>query len=302
MKFAITGSTGFIGSALLAWLSKNNYEITRLIRTPSFHDGRFRWIQWNPLTHEIDKSLLENHDVVVHLAGENIAEGRWTEKRKTLIRRSRIEGTSFLSETVASLKNPPKLFLSASAIGYYGNQPIDSLDRLTESSPPGTGFLASVAQEWEKSTEVIQKTGIRVVHMRFGLVLGTEGGALAKILPFFKLGLGGKIGTGRQIMSWITIDEIPRIIYYILKHEELVGPINFTAPTPVSNKEFVSILGRVLKRPTLFPLPAFVARMLMGEMADELLLGGACVLPRKLQESGYKFLHTDLENALRSFL
>jgi len=302
MKVAISGSTGLIGTALIDWFSKNNFEISRLVRTPSFHDHRYPCIQWNPHNQQIEKSALENLDVIIHLAGENVASGRWTDEKKEAIRKSRVEGTTFLSEVIASLKNPPKVFFCASAIGYYGYTLPPSDIRLTEEDPSGHGFLASVAEEWEKATEKVEARGVRTIHMRFGVVLSPNGGALKRMLPIFKMGLGGRVGSGEQIMSWISIYDIPRIIYHILKHEELSGPINFTAPNPVSNKEFVKTLGHILRRPTLFPLPAFVAKLLMGEMAEELLLGGATVLPRKLQESGYHFLHPTLESALRDML
>ncbi len=302
MKIAISGSTGLIGTALIDWFSKNNFQISRLVRTPSFHDLRYPCIQWNPQNKHIEKPALENHDVIIHLAGENVASGRWTDGKKEAIRKSRVEGTSFLSEVIASLKNPPKVFFSASAIGYYEHTPFSSDTRLTEDSPSGHGFLASVAGEWEKATEKVETRGIRTIHMRLGVVLSSNGGALKRMLPIFKMGMGGCVGSGEQIMSWISIHDIPRIIYYILKHEELSGPINFTAPNPVSNKVFVKTLGRILRRPTWFPLPVFAAKLLMGEMAEELLLSGATVLPRKLQESGYHFLHPTLESALRNVL
>lgn len=308
MKIAITGSTGLIGSALVSWFAQKDaehrdaqrhYDILRLVRTPTFRDFRFPFIQWDPLTRHIETSSLENSDAVIHLAGENVAKGRWTQKRKSHIRDSRVQGTAFLSETLSNLKNPPKVFLSASAYGYYGSRPNEKID---ESSPPGTGFLASVSQEWEKATAAAEAKGIRVVHMRIGMVLSTRGGALARMLPLFKIGLGGKVGTGHQMISWISIDDIPRIIYHILTHTELSGPVNFTAPNPVSNKEFVKTLGKLLRRPSFFPLPAFIAKILMGEMAEELLLSSACVLPRKLQESGYQFLYPDLQSTLRKLL
>ena len=296
MKVAISGSTGFIGSHLISWLSKNEFNISRLVRTKPFHDIRYPNIFWNPEKREIESHLLENQDMIIHLAGENIAKERWTKKRKEEIRKSRVDGTSFLCQTLASLTHPPKIFFSASAIGFYGNR--DPEERLSEESNPGEGFLASVVKDWEKATEPLLATKTRVILMRFGLVLSPKGGALKRMLLPFKLGLGGKIGPGTQMMSWISIDEIPRIIYHTITHPELQGPINFTAPNPLSNKEFTSLLAKTLERPALFPVPAFVVKALFGEMGEELLLGGASILPRKLQESGYRFLFPDLLSAL----
>lgn len=248
----------------------------------------------------MDTSALEDHDAVIHLAGENIAGGRWTDKRKALIRESRIRSTSLLCKTLAGLNRPPRTLLSASAVGYYGNRDPD--ETLDESSMSGSGFLAEVCREWECATAPAQVAGIRVVHMRFGTVLSPPGGALAKMLPIFKLGLGGKVGSGKQIMSWIALDEIPAAVFHALSSEIPSGPVNFVSPNPVSNAEFTRILGQVLARPTIFPLPAFAARLMFGEMADELLLGGARVVPRRLKESGYPFIHSDLEQALKQML
>ncbi len=297
MKIAITGSTGFIGSALVEWFSKNSsFEIVRLVRERNYPDLRYKTIYWNHEKHEIDSASLENFDLVIHLAGEGIAKGRWTPKQKEMIRKSRVEGTTFLGATLSKLNRPPKHFFSASAIGFYGNRPTE--EKLDENSPSGTGFLASVVREWESAADVIRESGSRVVQMRFGLVLGMRGGALSRMLPIFRLGLGGKVGTGKQIVSWIALDEIPRIIHHLLSRPDISGPVNFTTPNPVSNDIFAKTLGKILSRPTLLPFPAPVAKFLLGEMAEELLLSGAYVLPKKLEESGYAFFLPTLEKAL----
>ena len=300
MRIAITGSTGFIGSALVQWFTSQQHSLTRFVRSPSFQDPHHSIALWDPQKKIIDLSSLENHDVVVHLAGENVAKKKWTEEQKTKIKESRVQGTVFLCESLAKLQNPPKLFLSASAIGFYGDR--DPQEKIDESSSPGHGFLPEIAQAWEKATEAAQNKGIRVVHMRFGLVLARHGGALSRMLPLFKLGLGGRVGSGKQIMSWISLYEIGPIISHLMQHEEISGPVNFVSPEPLSNEEFSHILAQSLSRPAFFPLPSFMARLLLGEMADELLLSGAHVIPRKLQESGYSFKFPFLQEALRHLL
>lgn len=297
MKIAISGSTGFIGSALVEWFSKNSsFEIVRLVRERNTPDLRYKTIYWNPQKHEIDGASLENFDLVIHLAGEGIAKGRWTPRQKEKIRKSRVEGTTFLGATLSKLNRPPKHFFCASAIGFYGNRSPE--EKLDENSPSGAGFLASVVREWETAADTIRESGSHLVQMRFGLVLGTRGGALSRMLPIFRLGLGGKVGTGKQIVSWIALDEIPRIIHHLLSRPNISGPVNFTAPNPVSNETFAKTLGKVLSRPTLLPFPAPLAKFLLGEMAEELLLSGAYVLPKKLEESGYAFFLPTLEKAL----
>jgi uncharacterized protein (TIGR01777 family) len=253
-------------------------------------------IFWDPIRRQLDKNSLENADVVIHLAGESIASGRWTPERKEAILRSRVEGTGFLSETLASLQRPPKVFLCSSAIGFYGNR---GEELLNEESGPGQGFLTDVCKAWEAATESAQKAGIRVVNVRTGIVLTLLGGALAKMLPPFQMGAGGIIGSGKQWMSWVSLEDLVGIYHYLIYADSLSGPVNATAPEPVTNRSFTKALGQVLKRPTLFPLPSFAVKGIFGEMGEALLLEGQQVKPDRLIRSGFKFFHLGLESALR---
>ncbi len=300
MRIAITGSSGLIGSALSAWLSDNGHAVTRVVRSSSIRDPRHRIVLWNPSSGVVDSTGLENHDAVVHLAGEDIAAGRWTQARKHVIRESRIHGTRLLCETLASLAQKPRVLITASGIGYYGNH--DPNDRVDETGPRGAGFLADLVRDWEQAAAPAKAAGIRVVHTRFGIVLSPRGGALAKMLPPFKMGLGGKVGNGRQVMSWIALGDVPPVMFHVIARESLDGPINVVSPHPVTNSEFARILGMVLGRPAIVPLPAFMARVLFGEMADALLLGGAHVIPRRLEETGFRFAYPRLEQALTHLL
>jgi uncharacterized protein (TIGR01777 family) len=242
---------------------------------------------------------LEGLDAVVHLAGENIAARRWNAEQKARIRDSRVLGTKLLSDNLAKLRQPPRVLVSASAIGFYGDR---GDEELTEASAGGTGFLAEVCKEWEAATDGVQKAGISVVHLRLGVVLSPKGGALAKMLTPFRLGLGGRIGSGRQWMSWITLDDVVGCIVHALASDSLHGPVNAVTPYPVTNYVFTKTLGRVLWRPTVFPMPSFMARLAFGEMADELLLASTRVFPQALVASNYCFLYGDLESGLRHLL
>lgn len=295
MKIAVTGSTGLIGADLVPFLTTGGHHVSRMVRTtPTGSD-----ILWNSAAATIDAERLEGLDAVVHLAGENIAARRWNVEQKARIRDSRVQGTRLLCETLARLRRPPRVLVSASAIGFYGNRG-DQV--LTEASAAGDGFLPEVCREWEASTRAAEQAGVRVVHLRFGIVLSPKGGALAKMLTPFRLGLGGRIGNGRQWMSWISLDDVVGSIYHALTTETLSGPVNAVAPSPVTNREFTKTLGRVLWRPTIFPMPAFMARLAFGEMANDLLLGSIRVQPVKLLQTGYRFLHADLEGSLRHLL
>jgi len=238
-------------------------------------------------------------DAVVHLAGESIAEGRWTSERKRRILESRQKGTHLLAEKIAGLAEPPSVMVSASAIGYYGDR---GNELLTEESEPGTMFLSGVCKEWEAAAQPAREAGVRVVHPRFGIVLSTEGGALGTTLPIFKLGGGGKIGSGRQYWSWVTLDDVVGAIVHAINMDTLSGPVNVVAPDPPTNAEYTRVLGRVLGRPTFFAVPAPAIRIVLGGMADNLLLASARVEPAKLEETGYEYRHPELEGALRHLL
>ncbi|MEM7007565.1 MAG: TIGR01777 family oxidoreductase [Thermodesulfobacteriota bacterium] len=292
----ISGAAGFIGTHLTQLLVANGYEIKILTR--SAKSSKENVINWDPDKGELDAEALEGLYAVVHLAGENIA-GRWTEGKKSKIENSRVDGTTLLSETLANLQNKPKVLVAASAIGYYGSRG-DEL--LTEDSSSGNGFLADVGVKWEQATKSAELAGIRVCNLRIGLVLGIDGGALEKILTPFKLGLGGKIGDGRQYWSWIAIQDLVEIIYFLIKNEQVLGPVNGVAPIAVTNDEFTSALGRALNRPTILPLPAFAVRGLFGEMGEETMLSSTRVVPQKLLDSGYKFKYTTLQDALSDIL
>jgi uncharacterized protein (TIGR01777 family) len=256
-------------------------------------------LTWDPDRGRLEATALAGFDAVVHLAGENIANRRWTAAQKRRIRDSRVEGTRLLCRRLSELPAPPKVLVAASAVGYYGCHPSGVVD---EGSPAGTGFLAEVCQAWEASTEPARSTGIRVVNLRLGLVLSRTGGALAKMLLPFRLGLGGKIGSGSQLVSWIAIDDVLGAIDHCLTDERLAGPVNATAPAAVTNAELTRTLGKVLHRPTVFPMPAFAARLAFGEMADELLLSSIRAIPLRLGEHGYMFEFPILEDALRHIL
>jgi uncharacterized protein (TIGR01777 family) len=289
MKIALTGSTGLVGSALVLLLAKQGHDVVKMARPA----------KWDPEKGTIDTITLSGTDAIVHLAGENIAVGRWTVAQKARIRDSRIKGTKLIADTLSRLQNPPQVLISASAIGYYGDR---GGELLQEDSAPGTGFLADVCRQWEAATDSATRKGIRVVHLRIGVVLSQNGGALQKMLFPFRIGIGGKIGSGRQYWSWIALDDLCAVIVHCIHAAGLHGPVNAVSPLPVTNLEFTKVLGRVLHRPTIFPLPAFAARIILGEMADALLLASARVEPAKLLGSRFVFQHKDLEATLAALL
>ncbi len=295
MNILISGASGLIGSALVKSLSEAGHAVRRLVRRAA---GPAE-VRWDPAAGRLDAADLEGLDAVVHLAGENIAAGRWTRRRKARIRDSRAKGTHLLSRTLAGLADPPGVFISASAVGFYGDRGDRQLD---EQSPPGSGFLAEVCRRWEAATEPAAGAGIRAVQLRTGMVLASHGGALAKMLPIFRLGLGGRLGSGRQYVSWITLNDVAGAVGHVLLDETLRGPVNLVAPQPVTNRRFTAALGRVLKRPTWLPAPALALRIVLGKMAEELLLAGARVMPKRLLDAGYRFRHPELEAALRHVL
>lgn len=280
MRILISGSSGLIGSALVPFLSAQGHTVTRLVRSKTQSPDD---VVWDLVAGTIDRGKLEGFDAVVHLAGESIASGRWTAMRKARIRESRVNGTRLLATALAGLEHRPRVLVCASAMGYYGDR---GDEILREDSPAGKGFLADVSRAWEQAADPARERGIRVLHLRTGLVLAATGGALARMLPPFKLGVGGVIGGGRQYWSWITLDDHVAAIHHVLVNASLVGPVNLVVPRAVTNREFTQALGRVLSRPTLFPLPAFAARLLLGEMADELLLASQRLEPGEAHRLG----------------
>ncbi len=297
MIIAVTGSTGLVGSALVAALEGDGHLVRPVVRR-AVRTGTHE-IRWDPEDGMIDAAEFANVDAAVHLAGENIAAHRWTPSFKEKIVNSRVRGTKLLCDTLAGLASKPTVLVSASAIGYYGNR---GAETLSESSSLGTGFLAELCQKWEAATIAARDANIRVVNLRIGFVLSKDGGGLAKMLTPFRFGLGGVIGSGQQYISWIALDDLVRAIQFALSAAALAGPVNAVAPTPVTNREFTKTLGRVLRRPTIFPMPGFAAKLAFGEMADEMLLGGARIEPHALNAARFEFRYPQLESALRHLL
>ena len=300
LRIAITGATGMIGRQLTSTYGTNSNRLTLFARKPFQIHQAHKISLWNPDQRMIDAADLEGQDVVIHLAGKNIAAAHWSETHKRGVLESRVRSTELLCKTLTELKQPPKVLLSASAIGFYGNRPPE--EDLDETSPAGEGFMSEVCQQWEAATKLAEDAGIRVVNLRTGLVMSPSGGTLAKMLPLFRLGLGGKIGSGEQVMSWIALEEIPSALLHIVQQPALSGPVNLVSPNPVTNATFVKLLAKVLTRPAFFGLPTFGAKLAFGEMAEELLLSGARIVPRKLLESGYQFAFPELEDTFRQLL
>jgi uncharacterized protein (TIGR01777 family) len=296
MKVLVTGSSGLIGSALVDFLEAEGHEVIRLVRQESGLTSK--GVLWDPAHGEVDVAKLEGFDAVVHLAGENIGAKRWTAARKVAIRASRVQSTRLLSESLAKLKQKPRVLVSASATGYYGDRGEEVLD---EKSEAGAGFLANLCLEWEDATRPAAQAGIRVVNLRFGLVLSATGSALARMLPLFRLGLGGRLGNGQQYMSWVELGDAIRAIHHCLTCESLVGPVNVVSPNPVTNRQFTKILGSVLKRPTLLAVPRVLLRLTLGEIAAD-LLASARVQPDRLIDTGFVFQHAELEEVFRQVL
>jgi len=296
MNVLMTGSSGLIGSALTAFLASGGHQVRRLLREPSSEKNTF---SWDSARGTFTPGALEGIDAVVHLAGENIAGGRWNSARKDRVRNSRVDDTRQLCEALVSLESPPKVLVAASATGFYGNRGNQLLD---ESTAPGQDFLSEVCIEWERATAPAREKGIRVVHLRIGIVLSPQGGALKQMLLPFKAGVGGVLGSGDQYMSWIALDDLLGVVLCALTNESVKGAVNAVAPHPVTNKEFTKTLGKVLRRPTIFPVPAIVLRLAMGEMADALLLSSTRVVPTVLKSKNFQFTYPKLESALRHLL
>jgi len=302
MKILVTGSTGLVGTALTRELQRAGHTVCRLVRpgtspqalgsAPGFD------VNWNPVTGELGGAAV-GADAVVNLAGASIADGRWTPQRKELLRTSRTDTTCALVAALAKMAARPRVLVSASATGYYGNR---SDEVLTEDSRPGTDFLSEIAKDWEAEAIKAEALGIRVVRARFGVILAQHGGALPQMMRPFQFGVGGRIGAGRQWMSWISLDDTVAILRLALENEHIRGPINVVSPQPVTNAEFTEVLATALHRPALFPAPAFVLRLILGEMADALLLSSQRVFPAQLQKFNYVFLHPDLRPALAALL
>ena len=299
MRILVSGSTGFLGTALIDTLEREGHTIVRLVRPDTGHldagGDRAQTVRWDPVGGQFDATAAEGADALVHLAGASIADGRWNAARKNLLRTSRIDATRHLMGAVSKLKQPPRAIVASSAIGYYGNRGDETL---TESSSPGSDFLSVVCHAWEAETARGAEFGARVVMLRFGIVLAAHGGALPRMALPFKLGAGGKLGSGRQWMSWLTLAEAVGIIRFALANSGLSGPTNAVTPNPVQNCDFTDILVKTLHRPALFPAPAFALRLALGEMADALLLASQRVKPSRLEQTGYRFAQPDLPAAL----
>lgn len=291
MKILVSGASGLVGSALAPHLERAGHDLEQLSRERNKH------VFWNPFTGEVDRRALERFgapDALIHLAGENIAARRWSAAQKQRIRLSRVEATQKLCQTIR-----PRVFVGASAIGYYGSR---GDEILTDESPPGSGFLAETTIAWENASAALTESGTRVVHLRFGMILAPRGGALAKMLPIFRLGLGGRLGAGNQWLSWIALPDVLRLVAFVLEAPQAQGPFNAVAPNPVRNREFTRALATALDKPAILPVPAFILRLALGEMADGLLLSSQRVLPRRLQSLGFDFHHPEIAPALRSML
>jgi uncharacterized protein len=293
-RFLISGASGLVGSALVTSFTAKAHEVVRLIRKPPRSGNE---LHWDPMR-ELSPQLVSGFDVVVHLSGESVA-GRWTEAKKARIRDSRVISTDHLARALAKCEKKPALFVCASAIGYYGNR---GDEILTEKSPSGATFLAEVSREWEAATAPAVDAGVRTANLRTGIVLSAQGGALKQMLLPFRMGLGGKVGDGNQWWSWIDIGDFVAAVHWILEHTDINGPVNMTAPNPVTNAEFTKTLARILKRPAVFSVPAFAAKLAFGELAEEGLLASARVLPNKLVEAGFQFKYPDIRQSLVNLL
>jgi uncharacterized protein len=299
MRVAVTGATGLVGGVIGRVLREQGHQVTPVTRSLGSVGHGERAVVWHPERGVIEADALEGHDVVIHLAGESLA-GVWTSGKKKRIRQSRVQGTALLARTIAKLKEKPRVLFSASGFNIYGDQPPDV--EIDETAPVGSGFIAEVARDWEAATRPAEEAGVRVIHTRFGNVLSPDGGMLGVLLPLFRVGLAARLGSGEQIWPWIAAEEIPHAMLHLLERPEISGPVNFVAPEPVSNAEFTDTLAAAVNRPSLFTVPKLAARLAPGGMADNILLSGARVVPKRLLESGYEFRHPRLRPALRAML
>lgn len=294
MKILISGASGLVGTHLIPTLKAKGHEVYKLIRRTPKNSDEIQWDSAQGIP-ENELSKAENFDAVIHLAGDNVGDGRWTEEKKRSIRESRTVGTRVLVESLKKLQNPPKIFIGASAIGFYGNR---GDEILTEESAMGEGFFPEVCAEWEEESQKAADFGARVATPRIGVVLSKDGGALAKMLTPFNFGVGGVVGSGKQWMSWIALDDLIGIFHFALENENVMGAINATAPNPVTNEEFTKTLGDVINRPTIIPVPEFGVKLLFGEMGETLLLESTRVIPERTQELGFEFKFTELKEAM----
>lgn len=297
MNILLSGSNGLVGSELKEYLTENGHKVVSLVRSEN-HDNE-NTVYWDYENNNLELDNIKEIDCVIHLAGENISAKRWTEKQKHKILESRTQSTNFLIDSISKLERKPNTFICASAIGYYGNR---GNEILTEQSEKGSGFLSDVCEEWERSTNKAKEAGIRVVNLRFGVILSEKGGALKKMMLPIKLGLGGKIGGGNQYISWISLEDTIRAVEFCMKNEKIHGPINVVASHPVINIELTKSLGKILKRPTFFPLPAFAAKFILGEMANELLLSSTRVEPVVLMQNKFKFKYQTIDESLNRLI
>jgi uncharacterized protein (TIGR01777 family) len=292
------GASGMVGTALTSSLLRAGVRVTAFTRKRQANSPGVGF--WDPDARQIEEQRLDGADAIINLAGENLADGRWSDARKRRLWSSRVDSTALIASTLLRLPRKPLVWINASAVGYYGNRVEEAV---YEESAPGTGFLAELCQAWEAATEPAAQAGIRVVQMRFGVILSTKGGALPKLVRLFRLGLGGRLGSGEQRMPWITLADAVNVARFAARHPDVSGPVNAVAPEPITNEQFTEALGSVLSRPTAFPVPAFALKAVLGgEMAQELLLTGANVRPRKLEIAGYRFEHPRLEDALEALL
>lgn len=297
MHVLVTGSTGLVGSAMVEHFAGAGHELTRLVRVPQ--GGREREVLWYPSEGHIEAEGLEGIDAVIHLAGENVASARWTKGKKRRIRDSRIRGTQLLANTFAKMQHPPSLLVSASAIGYYGDRGDEILE---EDSGPGEGFLAGICKEWEAEALRARTPKTRVVTLRLGMVLSGIGGPLSVMLPAFRFGLGGRVGTGKQYMSWVALEDLVSIVQFCVDNQTLQGAVNALSPNPVTNQEFTRALGKILRKPTPIPIPRVGVNLLFGQMGRDLLLASARAHPKKLLDAGFQFQYPRIEDALDTAL